>query len=129
VLVALVLATGRSFATQPASKGAGESVAGISPGIVDGAHARKLVASGVKVVDVRTPAEFVAGHVPGAVNIPYDEMEKRHAEIGPPSTPVLVYCKTGRRSGIAVTILHDKGYSRLFDLQSYDRWLESEPKR
>jgi rhodanese-related sulfurtransferase len=126
-LLAVALASGSALAKEPAARG--NAVAGIAPGIVDGEAARKLVAKGVKVLDVRTAEEFAAGHVPGAINIPYDEMEKRYAEIGPPSTPVLVYCKSGRRSGIAAKVLHEKGYSTLFDLQSYDRWVESGPKR
>ena len=128
-LLVLALIARGGAAGEPARKGAGTTVAGVPAGIVDGDAAHKLVASGVKVVDVRTPAEFAEGHVPGAINIPYDEMEKRYAEIGPASTPVLVYCRTGHRSGIAARTLREKGYSKLFDLQTYDRWVESEPKR
>ena len=129
-LLALAFAGGSAIAAEPATKkDAAASVAGVPTGIVDGAAAHQLVASGVKVVDVRTPAEFAEGHVPGAINIPYDEMEKRSAEIGPQSTPVLVYCRTGHRSGIAARTLREKGFSTLFDLQKYDKWVESEPKR
>jgi phage shock protein E len=116
-------------AAEQGPKADGKEVAGIAPGVVDGPTARKLVASGVKVVDVRTPGEFAAGHVPGAVNIPYDEMAKRYGEVGSPSTPVLLYCKTGRRSGMAGATLREKGFTSLYDMQSYDRWTESEPKR
>lgn len=105
------------------------SVAGVTPGVVDGATARKLAAAGVKVVDVRTPAEFAAGHVPGAINIPHDQMGARHAELGPPSTPVLLYCRTGRRTAIAGQALRERGFSGIYDMQSYDRWVASEPKR
>lgn len=97
--------------------------------VVDAPAARKLVADGVKVVDVRTPAEFAAGHLPGAVNIPYDELERRHAEVGPPAAPVLLYCRSGRRSGIAAETLKRKGFTELYDLQAYDRWVASEPRR
>lgn len=100
----------------------------IPPGVVDAAAARQLVAEGVKVVDVRTPAEFTSGHVPGAVNIPFDQMPARAGELGPPSTPVLVYCRSGRRSGVAAQTLKEKGFTRLWDLQAYDRWVASEPK-
>jgi rhodanese-related sulfurtransferase len=97
-----------------------------APGVVDIAAARRLVAQGVKVVDVRTAAEFAAGHVPGAVNIPFDEMERRHAEVGPASTPVVIYCRTGRRSGAARQVLRAKGFTQVFDFQSYDLWVRSE---
>ncbi len=104
------------------------ALAGVPPGFVDAGAAHKLVAAGVKVVDVRTPAEYQAGHVPGAVNIPYDELEKRYAELGPPSTPLVLYCHSGRRSGIAVRTLREKGFDRLYDLKAYDLWVQSEPK-
>ncbi len=110
-----------------ATSSVGSSLAGVKPGVVDANTARKLAAAGVKVVDVRTPAEFAAGHVPGAVNIPYDEMARRHGEIGPPSTPVLIYCRTGHRSGIAGQTLREKGFTRLFDLQRWDLWAASQP--
>ncbi|HZZ83401.1 MAG TPA: rhodanese-like domain-containing protein [Anaeromyxobacteraceae bacterium] len=128
-LALLMLASGcASVGPRPvpaASVGAGASA--IPPGIVDGNAAHALVASGVKVVDVRTPQEFQAGHVPGAVNIPHDQMDARHAELGPPSTPVLLYCRTGHRSGIARKALSERGFTALYDLQAYSRWLESEP--
>lgn len=109
--------------------GAPAPVAGVAPGVVDGPTARKLVASGVKVVDVRTPSEFEAGHVPGALNIPHDQMADRYAEIGPPSTPVLLYCTTGRRTRVAERTLRAKGFSTIYDMESYDRWKQSEPRR
>lgn len=103
------------------------AVADVPPGIVDGPAARRLVAAGVKVVDVRTAAEFQAGHVPGAVNIPFDEMPQRAAEIGPASTPVLLYCSSGRRTVIAANALREAGFTRIYDLQAYERWVASQP--
>jgi phage shock protein E len=124
----LALAAGFSRAeAQGSTQSAG--VAGVAPGTIDGATARKLVASGVKVVDVRTPAEFERGHVPGAINIPHDQMAARHAELGPPSTPVILYCKSGRRTDVAEAVLREKGFSVVYDLESYDKWVASEPKK
>jgi phage shock protein E len=126
----LVLAPEVSLSAEGGPKGGdGARLAGVSPGVVDGATARKLVASGVRVVDVRTPAEFGTGHVPGAINIPYDQMPARHAEVGPPATPVLLYCRSGRRTAIAERALREKGFSTIYDMQSYDRWVESAPKK
>jgi hypothetical protein len=56
------------------------------------------------VLDVRTPAEFARGHVPGALHIPVQELEKRLGEI-PGDRPVLLVCRTGRRAVIAYNIL------------------------
>jgi phage shock protein E len=94
----------------------------VKPGKVDGATAKALVAAGAKVVDVRTPDEFAYGHVPGALNIPFDEIGKRTAEIGPASTPVVLYCRSGHRSGIAMETLSKAGYGKLYDLRSVSAW-------
>ena len=70
----------------------------------------------------RTAEEFASGHVPGAINIPYDQIARRASEIGPPSTPVVLYCRTGRRSGIAVEALQKAGYEKLYDFRSVTAW-------
>lgn len=106
---------------EPARSAGGEP-ANPPPGIVDARTARALVAGGIRVVDVRTPAEFAAGHVPGAINIPFDEIGRRAGEIGPTETPVLLYCRSGRRSGVAAETLRGLGYQKLYDLQRYDAW-------
>jgi len=129
-LLAAGLASSAACATErPAPPAAGDARAAPGPTalIVDVATARRLVAGGIKVVDVRTPAEFATGHVPGAVNIPHDEMERRHAEIGAPATPVLLYCRSGRRSGIAGQTLRSLGFDRVYDFGPYDLWVQSGP--
>jgi rhodanese-related sulfurtransferase len=68
------------------------------------------------LVDVRTPQEFAAGHVPGAVNIPYDQVASHLAEI-PRDEDVVVYCHSGRRAGLAGETLEKAGYKRVLHLQ------------
>jgi len=66
------------------------------------------------VLAVRTPEEFAAGHVPGAINVPHDALESRLD--APPQLrdhDAVVYCKTGRRAGIALAMLARHGYTRL----------------
>jgi len=106
----------------PALAAAEAAAAGVKSGLVDGATAKSLAAAGAKVVDVRTAEEFASGHVPGAINIPYDQIARRASEIGPPSTRVVLYCRTGRRSGIAVEALQKAGYEKLYDLRSVTAW-------
>ena len=56
----------------------------------------------VMVVDARTPTEFAAGHVPGAVNLPFQQIVKRTAEVpGPKDGEVVIYCGHGPRAWIA----------------------------
>ena len=64
------------------------------------------------VLDVRTPEEFAAGHVPGAVNIPHEQVAARAADV-PKDKDVVIYCRSGRRSALAAEALAAKGYTRL----------------
>jgi metal-sulfur cluster biosynthetic enzyme/rhodanese-related sulfurtransferase len=65
------------------------------------------------VLDVRTPAEFNAGHIPRAHSIPLDELEDRLAELPPRDQLLLVTCATGGRSTAACEVLADHGWTRL----------------
>lgn len=64
---------------------------------------------GAIVVDVREPAEYVAGHVPGALLIPLAQVGARLAEV-PGSGAVYVICASGNRSKAATTVLRNAGY-------------------
>jgi len=68
------------------------------------------------VLDVRTPEEFAAGHVPGAVNISHEQLASRLAEV-PKDKDVVLYCRSGRRAGMAADVLHANGYTRLSHLE------------
>jgi rhodanese-related sulfurtransferase len=68
------------------------------------------------VLDVRSPEEFREGHVPGAVNVPYDQITARIAEV-PKDKDVVLYCRSGRRAGIAADVLAANGYTRLSHLE------------
>lgn len=65
----------------------------------------------LQLIDVRTPAEYAEGHLTNAKLIPLQELEARLAEIDK-GQPVLLYCRSGNRSGIALKILNDKGYTQ-----------------
>ena len=68
------------------------------------------------VLDVRTPEEFAAGHIPGAVNIPHDQVAARLMDV-PKDKDVVIYCRSGRRSAIAAEALAANGYTRLGHLE------------
>ena len=61
------------------------------------------------LLDVRTAEEYARGHIPGAVNIPHTELKERLAEVGKSDHGVVVYCRSGRRAGIAAEILLGAG--------------------
>jgi phage shock protein E len=56
-------------------------------------------------VDVRTPEEYAGGHVPGAINIPLDQIQNRLDEFKDLPRPVVAYCRSGARSDMATSML------------------------
>ena len=108
--------------SSPPSPGAAASLRATPTGIVEGATAHQLVAAGARLVDVRTQQEFDAGHLDGAVLIPYDQIAARAAEVGPVSTPVVLYCRTGRRTAIAAKTLAELGFTQVWDLKGMSNW-------
>ena len=56
------------------------------------------------VIDVRTPEEFSGGHFPNATNIPLDQVQQRIDEFKDMPKHILAFCRSGNRSGIAVSI-------------------------
>ena len=65
------------------------------------------------IIDVRTPAEFAADHIAGAINIDHEVIARDIAQAGVGKDDrVLLYCRSGRRSGLAMNTLKAMGYSR-----------------
>ncbi len=81
------------------------------------------------LLDVRTPAEYSEGHVPGAINIPHTEIAARIGELSAArDRDLVVYCRSGVRTEQALASLREAGFKRLFHLKGdYTRW--SEEKR
>ena len=68
-------------------------------------------------IDVRSAEEYSAGHVSAAVNIPYTEISGRISEVTEDKDALIyVYCRSGRRSGIAQDILKEVGYANVINL-------------
>jgi rhodanese-related sulfurtransferase len=78
------------------------------------------------ILDVRTPEEYAEGHIEGAINIPYTELEDRVGELGIElGDEMVVYCRSGRRAGVAETALFELGYTNLKDLEGHiNKWNE-----
>ena len=84
----------------------------------DPAAAKRMIAEGATVIDVRSPDEFQSGHLPNAVNIPVDEFDQRLAEVdklvgGDHGKAVVVYCARGSRAARAKATLDGAGYQRV----------------
>lgn len=74
------------------------------------------------VVDVRSVAEFVEGHAPGALNIPLGRLVARRNEL-PEDRLVVVMCQSGGRSPIAASVLESRGWSNLIEMRDgFDGW-------
>jgi rhodanese-related sulfurtransferase len=74
--------------------------------------------AGALILDVRTEAEFSSGHVPGAINISHDELPSRLSDLDSGTDrPVVVYCRSGKRAGIATAVLLDAGYTNVLHLE------------
>lgn len=88
-------------------------------GQVSSQKARELVQGGALLLDVRTPAEFSSGHLPGAVNVPVSDLPKKVASLK--KGPVVVYCASGTRSAMARSMLKSHGFEA-FNLGAMSRW-------
>ena len=79
---------------------------------------------GSTLVDVRTEDEYGAEHAAGAVLLPLDDIEDADlpALLPQQDAPILIYCRTGRRSALAAAQLMDRGYENLYDLGGLNGW-------
>jgi rhodanese-related sulfurtransferase len=80
-------------------------------------RARELiqVRPSLVILDVRTEAEFSDSHIEGAINIPVGELEGRLGELDR-DDEILVYCRTGNRSGTAVGILEGNDFTKIYHM-------------
>lgn len=82
--------------------------------------ARIEAGSAPVILDVRTPEEFAAGHLQGAVNVPHDQLAARLAGLGlDPSAEVVVHCERGSRAKTAEAVLREAGFTRVVDLEGH----------
>ncbi len=103
---------------------------------IDGERLAQLQATGVPIVDVREPAEFAAGHVPGAVNIPRGVLEFeidghpavngiKDPALAHRELPIVVYCRSGGRSALAAEALKRLGFVEPLSLAGgFNGWVE-----
>lgn len=78
----------------------------------------ELKREGAQLVDVRSAGEFAAGHVPGSVNIPLDEIGTRATELDPQKW-VVVFCASGTRSALARRKLKGMGFPKVLNAGSW----------
>tara|TARA_R110001592_G_scaffold7154_2_gene40307 strand:- start:150 stop:512 length:363 start_codon:yes stop_codon:yes gene_type:complete len=76
---------------------------------------------GVTLIDVRTAEEFAAGHIDGAINIPFEIIVPELAKLNiDTDAEVVLYCRSGNRSGIAQESLVKQGYTNTYNAGGFD---------
>jgi len=89
---------------------------------ISGGEARKLVANGAMLLDVRSPEEFFGRHLDGAISIPIQELSGRIGELGDKTDEIVVYCQSGNRSAMAKRLLESNGFTNVHDLGGIGQW-------
>jgi rhodanese-related sulfurtransferase len=79
-------------------------------------HAQRESDATPAILDVRTPEEYASGHIPGAVNIPFEQVAERIAEIDA-TNGVAVYCMIGPRARKGEAALLAAGHEKVFHLE------------
>jgi len=89
-------------------------------------EAKEKVDTGkVQVIDVRTPAEYSEGHVPGALNIPHMSILARKAELAPDRELVFI-CAVGQRSALACEFAAAAGFQDLYNVEGgTEAWIKA----
>lgn len=91
---------------------------------IDAEEGKKMMdAGGVVVVDVRTATEYAEKHIPGAVNIPNEDIgTQQPAGLDDLEETLIVYCRTGVRSKQAADKLVEMGYRNVYDMGGIVDW-------
>ncbi len=82
------------------------------------------LADGARLIDVREPAEYVEGHVPGAVLVPMSQLANRVDELET-DRPVHLICASGNRSGVMAELLEAKGFEAINVVGGTTAWARS----
>jgi rhodanese-related sulfurtransferase len=82
----------------------------------------ELKRNGATFVDVRSAEEFASASAPGTINIPLQELGRRLREI-PKSSPVVLCCASGTRSGMAKLVLRKNGYLKVHNIGTWSKLL------
>ena len=129
ILAATATATAAALALTLTACGSGEPSVSVSEGPVAEStpaageqvpleqFAAALKLPGTTIVDVRTPAEYADGHLPGAMNIDLQGADfLQQVSALDPTAPYAVYCRSGNRSAVAVDQMTQLGFTSAYDL-------------
>lgn len=84
------------------------------------AEAVRKIEGGALLVDVRSPEEFATGHLAGATNVPHTTVSEELATFGSDKDrEIVLYCRSGRRAGLATAELQALGFTRVHNAGGY----------
>ena len=83
----------------------------------------ELKKNGAIFIDVRSAGEFANGNAPGTINIPLQELGSRLGEISK-SSPVVLCCASGTRSGMAKLLLKKNGYHNVYNVGTWSKLMK-----
>jgi phage shock protein E len=119
IVFTLMLVAGFLFIAQVIAGGGNKAAAKL---------AWPMIENGVLLVDVRSAEEFAQGHIEGSINIEWDNTDALIAAIGEDKQrPVVVYCRSGNRSGKAMVELATKGYNNIYNATGLEALKATKP--
>lgn len=89
---------------------------------VNATQALRLLQEGAAAVDVRSAAEYAAGHLPGALHLPLEDLEQARTVLPDLSRPLVLYCTSGIRSARAAAVLRAGGWQHIYELGALRSW-------
>lgn len=110
--------------------GAGSALAAppVKGDIAAATQAWEMIANGALLIDVRSAEEYAQGHIEGSINIPHTEVDRLAELIGDDlARPVVVYCRSGNRSGQAEAALEKLGYTGIFNGTGFEALQATRP--
>ena len=93
--------------------------------VLDVSDSWTKIEAGATVIDVRSAEEFASGHLRNAINIPHDQIDSRVQELGDnKQKAIILYCKSGRRAGLAQESLKAHGFTNSNNAGAYNSLAE-----
>jgi len=83
---------------------------------------KSIISNGGLLLDVRSKGEFAGGHAPGSKNIPLDELKGKVSKLDK-TKPIVAVCASGMRSGTAVSILKNNGFTEVYNGGSWTKYM------
>ncbi|MDO5755850.1 MAG: rhodanese-like domain-containing protein [Tissierellia bacterium] len=94
-----------------------------SPADLNSDGLKKALESNAPLIDVRSPGEFASGHIPGAINIPVDQLEKvAKKKLKDKEQRIILCCRSGARSRRGKSLLENMGYTKIEDFGAIHHW-------